>query len=196
MKAAYTLQGFATSYYVLFTVLTYIWLGDQVKSPSFSSLATRWQKAAYGIALLNFLVAGALYTHTASKLYFVRLFRASRHLHENTVPGWAIWTMLIVVCNGLAFVLAVGVPIFTYVVSLGASLFASWFTYGIAGFFFLYDAYQKGRLEEWKRRWIHSSLSVFTIIAGLFMCVAGLYVSIKGIIDAYNTGQVSTPFSC
>ncbi|KAI9716843.1 MAG: hypothetical protein M1828_007504 [Chrysothrix sp. TS-e1954] len=240
MKAAYVLQGFATSFYVLFTVLTYVYLGDTVMSPSFSSLVTKWQKAAYGLALLNFLVAGALYTHTASKLYFVRLFRRSKHLHENTLSGWAVWTALVVLCNGLAFVLAVGVPIFTYVVSLGAALFASWFTYGIAGFFFLYDVYgegggrdaggggrggwwagdargglaggnrgewagdarggwaggKKGGWAECRRRWINSSLSVFTILAGLFICVVGLYVSVKGIVDAYDTGQVSAPFSC
>lgn len=41
--------------------------------------------------------------------------------------------MLIVVINGAAFVLAVGVPIFNSLLGITSSLFAAWFTYGIAG---------------------------------------------------------------
>ena len=59
----------------------------------------------------NFLIAGSLYSHTAAKLFFIRLFRKSIHLHEHTVKGWGVWTILIIICNGVAFVLAVGVPV-------------------------------------------------------------------------------------
>lgn len=135
MKAAYTLQGFATTFYVVFAVVVYVYIGDTVASPAFGSLETKWAKAAYGIAIPNFLIAGSLYTHTASKLLFVRIFRNSEHLHNHTVVGWTAWAILIVVTNGAAFVLAVGVPIFGYIIGLTASLFAAWFTYGIAGKF-------------------------------------------------------------
>jgi len=67
---------------------------------------------AYGIALPNFLIAGSLYAHTASKLMFVRIFRKSRHLHSHTVLGWGTWVLLVFIMNAAAFVLAVGVPIF------------------------------------------------------------------------------------
>jgi len=127
MKAAYTLQGFATTFYAVFAAVTYVYLGNSVMSPSFSSLETKWQKAAYGIAIPNFLIAGALYAHTASKLVFVRIFRHSRHLHSHTVLGWGTWTVLILIMNGAAFVLAVGVPIFNYLIGIAASLFAAWF---------------------------------------------------------------------
>jgi hypothetical protein len=116
MKAAYTLQSFATTYYAVFAAITYVFLGSGVASPSFSSLSPVWQKAAYGIAIPNFLLAGSLYAHTASKLVFVRLFRNSRHLHSHTVLGWGVWALLILIMNGAAFVLAVGVPIFNYLI--------------------------------------------------------------------------------
>jgi len=122
MKAAYTLQSFATLFYICFAVVCYLYLGDSVASPAFSSLPILWQKIAFGVAIPNFLIAGALYAHTASKLIFVRLFRNSRHLHSNTVVGWSSWTFLIIIMNGAAFVLAVGVPIFNYIVGLAASL--------------------------------------------------------------------------
>ena len=116
MKAAYTLQSFATTFYAVFAAITYVYLGNSVMSPSFSSLETKWQKAAYGIAIPNFLIAGSLYAHTASKLMFVRIFRRSRHLHSHTVVGWGTWAVLVLLMNGAAFVLAVGVPIFNYLI--------------------------------------------------------------------------------
>lgn len=197
MKAAYTLQGFATSFYVVFAVVMYIYLGPKVDSPAFSSLPVKWEKAAYGIAIPNFLIAGSLYAHTAAKLFFVRFFRHSRHLHEHTVIGWGVWTILILIMNGAAFVLAVGVPIFSYLVGLAASLFASWYTYGIAGAFWLHDAYvDTGGMSGLKRRPIMTTLNVATFIGGAFICVAGTYVTIKLIVDAYDSGTVGAPFAC
>ncbi|PSK35898.1 hypothetical protein B9Z65_5713 [Elsinoe australis] len=197
MRAAYTLQGFATTFYAIFAAILYGFVGSEVASPAFSSLSPRWQKAAYGIAIPNFLIAGSLYAHTASKLVFVRIFRHSKHLHSHTLTGWLTWSALIFTMNAAAFVLAVGVPIFNYLIGLAASLFAAWFTYGIAGMFFLFDTYKDhGGWKEWARQPIQSSLAFLTIIGGAFISVAGTYVSIRGIIEAYNNGEVPPAFSC
>ena len=117
MKAAYTLQIFATTFYVVFAVVVYCYIGETVASPAFSSLPPKWAKAAYGVAIPNFLIAGSLYSHTAAKLFFIRIFRKSVHLHEHTVMGWGVWTLLIILCNGAAFILAVGVPV-SFVINL------------------------------------------------------------------------------
>jgi hypothetical protein len=177
MKAAYTLQGFATAYYTVFAVVMYVYLGPGVASPAFSSLPTKWKKATYGIALPNFLIAGSLYAHTSAKLFFIRLFRNSVHLHEHTVIGWGTWTLLIVVLNAAAFVLAVGVPIFPYLVGISAALFASWYTYGIAGAFWLHDSFHdRGGFRAWVRQPIMATLNALTFAAGAFICVVGTYV--------------------
>ncbi|KAF2674005.1 transmembrane amino acid transporter [Microthyrium microscopicum] len=197
MKAAYTLQGFATTFYTIFAIVTYVYLGNDVTSPSFSSLKTKWAKAAYGIALPNFLIAGSLYAHTAAKLIFVRLFRSSSHLHSHTWTGWSTWFVLIFLMNAAAFVLAIGVPIFNYLIGIAASLFASWYTYGIAGAFWLHDTYHDGGgTRAWKRKWGQSLLAAATFTAGVFICIAGTYVTIKGIVDAYKSDAVGKPFSC
>jgi hypothetical protein len=190
MKAAYVLQGFATAYYTIFAIVTYYYIGNGVLSPSFSSLPIKWQKAAYGIAIPNFLIAGSLYAHTAAKLIFLRLFRSSRHLHEHTIVGWGTWSVLIFIMNAAAFVLAVGVPIFSYLIGIAASLFASWYTYGIAGAFWLHDAYYLSGegAKAWRRHLVQTILSVATFLAGGFICVAGTYVTIKLIVDAYESG--------
>jgi len=197
MKAAYTLQSFATIYYAVFAGVTFAFIGTTVSSPSFSSLSPVWAKAAYGVAIPNFLIAGSLYAHTASKLIFVRIFRHSNHLHNHTVLGWSVWVILVFVVNVAAFVLAVGVPIFNYLIGLAAALFAAWFTYGVAGMFFLYDQYKDGDgTKQWRRKPIQSILAFLTILAGAFICVAGTYVTIKAIIEAYQSGAVPPAFSC
>jgi amino acid permease len=197
MKAAYTLQGFATIFYAVFAVVMYVYLGDSVASPAFSSLSPKWAKAAYGIAIPNFLIAGSLYAHTAAKLIFVRIFRTSENLHSHTFTGWSVWIILILIMNVAAFVLAVGVPIFNYLIGIAASLFASWYTYGIAGAFWLYDSYHDGDgVRTWARKWGKSTLAALTFLAGAFICVAGTYVTIKGIAKAYESGSVGKPFSC
>jgi hypothetical protein len=195
MKAAYVLQGFATIYYVVFAIVTHWYLGDGVYSPSFSSLPDKWQKAAFGIALPNFLVAGSLYAHTAAKLIFTRLFRKSEHLHSHTVVGWGVWTILIFIINAAAFVLAVAVPIFSYLIGIAAALFASWYTYGIAGAFWLHDAYYATGegTRAWARRPTMTALSVLTLAAGGFICVAGTYVTVDLIVQAYRSGGKSCP---
>lgn len=198
MKAAYVLQFFATALYIVFAVVTYYYLGSSVASPSFSSLPPVWAKAAFGIAIPNFFIAGALYSHTAAKLVFVRMFRRSRHLHEHTVLGWSVWLFLVLLANAAAFVLAVGVPVFNYLIGITAALFAAWYTYGIAGFFWLFDAYHDSGLGKraWARNSVMTMLCVFTILAGAFICVAGLYVTIYAIVVAYRDGTLATPFSC
>ena len=99
--------------------------------------------------------------------------------------------------NAAAFVLAVGVPIFNYLVGLAASLFAAWFTYGLAGAFWLHDAYHdEGGFSAWRRRWFMALLNILTLLGGGFICVAGLYVTIKSIVVAYQDGTVGSPFAC
>jgi hypothetical protein len=74
-------------------------------------------------------------------------------------------------------------------VSLAASLFASWYTYGIAGAFWLYDAYHgldTGRVRgihgfsAWTRSPVKFAANVGTFFAGLFVCVAGKLDSWEG----------------
>ena len=85
---------------------------------------------------------------------------------------------------------------------------ASWYTYGLAGAFWIYDIYhglsstntRVGAYDEgWgalRRRWWMTLANVATFVGGGFICVAGLYAIIKAIVLAYESGTVGTPFSC
>ncbi|KZV69479.1 hypothetical protein PENSPDRAFT_633005 [Peniophora sp. CONT] len=197
MKAAWALQGSSTIYYIIFSVVIYVYLGSAVQSPALLSLPPVWAKITFAIGMVNFLIAGALYAHTAAKILFMRIFRGTPHIHSHTILGWAVWATLCFAAVAVAFVLAAAVPIFSDLTGIAASLFAAWFTYGIAGFFWLHDAYYLGdRMRELKRRRIGTILALLTILAGTFICIAGTYVSIKLIVDAYKTGAVGKPFTC
>ncbi|KAI0670063.1 transmembrane amino acid transporter protein-domain-containing protein [Trametes maxima] len=214
MKAAWVLQGFSTIFYVIFSVVIYVYIGSTVASSALLSLPPVWSKITFAIGMINFLMqvpsfkptvlsvlmlrsSGALYGHTAAKLVFFRFFRYSRHVHSHTPLGWAVWITLCFAATAAAFLLATGVPIFSYLTGITASLFASWYTYGIAGFFWLHDTfYLKGGSHALRRRWVGTTMASSTVLAGAFICVAGTYVSIKLIADAYRDGLVGRPFTC
>ncbi|KAI1499702.1 transmembrane amino acid transporter protein-domain-containing protein [Biscogniauxia marginata] len=197
MKAAWTLQIVATTFYIVFAVVTYWYIGRDVASPSFLSLSPVWSKITFGLAIPNFFIAGSLYSHTAAKLVFVRIFRHSRHMHSHTFLGWGTWTFLILLANVAAFVLAVGIPIFNYIVGIAASLFAAWYTYGLAGAFWLHDAYHfEGGARAWFEKPFLFAINVLTILAGGFICVGGLYATIKSLQMAAESGELQTPFQC
>ncbi|KAG1866262.1 amino acid transporter [Suillus tomentosus] len=197
MKAAWCLQGFATVFYTVFSVVVYVYIGNTVQSPALFSLPPAWAKATFAIALANFLFTSGLYVHTAAKLVFVRIFRHSEHIHSHTLLGWTVWTLLCFTGVAVAAILAIAVPIFSYLIGIAAALFAAWYTYGLAGFFWLHDVYHlKGGVDGLKGRPIGTILAVLTIIAGAFICAAGTYVSIKLIVEAYASGQVGKPFIC
>ncbi|KAF8586660.1 transmembrane amino acid transporter [Ramaria rubella] len=197
MKAAWVLQVFSTAFYVLFAIVCYVYIGSDIESLSLLSLSPTWSKVAFAIGLPNFLVGGGLYIHVPAKLVFVRIFRNSKHVHSHTYIGWITWICLCFVGAAVAFIFAVGVPIFSLLIGLTAALFASWYTYGIAGFFYLHDVYHLGggRRGLKKHPWMVLA-SVLTILAGAFICVSGTYVFIKQIISAYASGEVGKPFTC
>ncbi|KAI8626311.1 transmembrane amino acid transporter [Xylariaceae sp. FL1651] len=197
MKAAWTLQIVATSLYIVFAIVTYWYIGSGVSSPSLLSLSPLWSKIAFGLAIPNFFIAGSLYSHTASKLVFVRIFRHSKHLHSHTILGWGTWSFLILLANVAAFVFAVGIPIFNYLVGISASLFAAWYTYGLAGAFWLHDTYYfKGGYRAWFQRPFMLAVNVFTVLAGAFISVGGLYATITALIEASDAGELLPPFQC
>lgn len=121
------LQGFATVFYTVFAIVLYVYIGSTVQSLALLSLPPIWSKVAFGIALPNFLIAGGLYIHVPAKLVLVRLFRHSDHVHSHTYLGWITWTGLCFAGTAVAFIFAVAVPIFSFLIGLTAALFASWY---------------------------------------------------------------------
>jgi len=63
--------------------------------------------------------------------------------------------------------------------------------------FWLHDAYHDGYgMSSWRRKWGQATLCLLTILIGAFICVAGMYVTIKAIVEAYQSGALTAPFAC
>lgn len=197
MKAATTLQTTATSLYIGFAIVTYWFIGSAVDGTSLLNLHPLWKKLAFGFAIPNFFIAGCIYSHVVSKLVFIRLFRNTKHIYSHTFLGWSVWTALIIVANTAAFLFAVSLPIFSYLVNITAAAFLAWYTYGLAGAFWLHDTYHfEGGFQAWLQQPLMLALNIFTVLAGAFICVGGLYATITALIEATEAGELSTPFQC
>ncbi|GAP82343.2 putative amino acid transporter [Rosellinia necatrix] len=197
MKAATTLQITATSLYIVFALVSYWYIGSGVSSTSLLSLSPLWQKIAFAFAIPNFLIGGSLYSHVGSKLVFIRLFRRTKHMYSHTTLGWGVWTLLIVLANVAAFLFAVGIPIFNYLVNIASAAFLAWYTYGLAGAFWLHDTYYfKGGSRAWFQRPLMFAVNIFTVLAGALICIGGLYVTIVALIRASEAGELPPPFQC
>lgn len=190
-KALYLLQAVDVTIYVLAGALIYKFTGQYTQSPSISSMSITLQKVTYGIAIPTIIVAGVINGHVAAKFIFTRLFRGSVHLHEHTLIGWSSWIAL---CAGvwiIAWIIAEVIPIFNDLLGLVASLFASQFTYGLSGYFWLFDNYGK-----WRKRPILAIINVLVFGLGLAILGLGTYASVESIIVAYQTGVAGVPFTC
>lgn len=93
--------------------------------------------------------------------------------------GWTIWILFCFLGVIVAFILAIAVPIFSYLIGISAAVFASWYTYGLAGFFWFHDVVHLEGRGGLRRRPVMLILSILTILAGGFICIAGTYVTIK-----------------
>ena len=124
--------------------------------------------------------------------------------------------VLCFVAVAAAFVLAAAVPIFSDLIGITAALFAAWYTYGLAGFFWLHDTYySRGWMKVLRQKPLGTMLAVLTILSGGFICAAGTCVSVKVwprdiltrllvilmeqiqlIVDGYRDDLVERPFEC
>ena len=194
-KSVYVLQIFSTTFYLVFVVVMYYYLGDDVASPSFNSLPQAWKIAGYAVALPSFIISAMLAAHIAVKLLFVKYCRNTRYAHwvsSNDVTGWIVWSIAILGINGIGFLLAIAIPIFNLLLGLTASLFASWYSYGFSGMFGLHMMFEDAGhsvARMFKTRPFMTILCAWTVLAGAFICVAGTYISIRGIIEEYTYGS-------
>ncbi|RMJ25845.1 amino acid transporter [Aspergillus sp. HF37] len=190
-KALCLLQGTDISLYLVTAVVIYCYAGQEVTSPALGSAGEVVKKVAYGIALPTILIGGIVNGHVASKYVYVRLFRNnSDRMHKRDWVSFGYWAGIGTALWIIAWIIAEAIPVFQNLLSLVASLFASWSTYGINAIFWLFM--NKGRYFSTMSKTLLTILNVLIIgIAGC-MCGLGLYVSGKAIHD----NPSSTSFSC
>jgi amino acid permease len=174
-KALYTLQIVNTTLYVIAAVVIYRFAGPNVASPALGSGSHIIRKITYGISIPTIIIAGVIYGHVASKYIYVRLFRGTRHLHERTWLSYGTWIGILFIMWIIAWIIAESVPVFNNLVGLIAALFASWFTYGLAGFMWIYLNW--GGLGKNKKKIALTVVNLCIFALGAASCGLGLWAS-------------------
>ncbi|KAL2041261.1 hypothetical protein N7G274_006206 [Stereocaulon virgatum] len=191
-KALFLLQGVDTSMYLIVAVVTYRYAGASVASPALGSTSPLLQKIAYGIAIPTIVIAGVINGHVAAKYIYVRLFRGTDRMGKNSWSSFGLWALMVLTLWIIAWIIAEAIPVFNDLLSLISALFASWFTYGLSGVFWLYLNY--GRYRENRRKLFLTGLNTLIFCIGATICGLGLYAS--GTAIHKDSSNSNGSFSC
>lgn len=211
-------QSVATVIYIVIGVVVYYYCGSYVSSPALGSAGKLIKQIAYGIALPGLFVTSTISTHVgqpihftfisnyipltrqmASKYFFIRIMRGSRHLAANTPVHWFTWLSCVGAVIAAAYIIASAIPIFGSLISLLGALLGTLQVFQPAGFMWLYDNWSKGRVGRRREslRWMFMvAFSVFMVVLGCFLMVAGTYGAVVGIIDGLRADGASGVWSC
>ncbi|KAJ5504979.1 Amino acid transporter transmembrane [Penicillium fimorum] len=189
-KALVLLQTFEICFYTIAAVVIYYYVGQEVTSPALGSAGPILKKVAYGIAIPTIIGAGVVNGHIGLKYIYVRLFRGTDRMHKRDWVAIGSWVGIAFTCWVIAWIIADAVPVFSDLLSLISSLFASWFSYGLGGVYWLHI--NKGKWFSSPQKIALTIVNVCIILIGGCMCGLGLYVSGKAIHDNAS----SNSFSC
>ncbi|KAJ5864210.1 Amino acid transporter transmembrane [Penicillium soppii] len=189
-KSLCLLQGIDMALYIIAALVIYRYAGSDVTSPALGSASPIVAKVAYGIALPTIVIAGVINGHVAFKYVYLRIFQGTDRMHKRDWVAWGSWVGIAFTMWVLAWIVSAAIPVFSNLLSLITALFASWFTYGLSGIFWLFM--NKGLWFSSPKKIALTALN-FTIIAiGAALCGLGLWVSGKAIHD----NPSSASFSC
>lgn len=189
-KSLFMLQGFEICLYLTAAVVIYVYVGTSVESPALISAGPLMKKVAFGIAIPTIVGAGVVNGHIGLKYIYFRLTAKSDLMHQRNWKSIGLWLGLGVSCWIVAWIIAEAIPVFSDLNSLISALFASWFSYGLSGVYWLH--LNAGQWFASPRKIALTVLNVAIVFFGLALCVLGLYASGTAIHD--DTSSAS--FSC
>ena len=95
-------------------------------------------KVAFGIAIGTIVIAGVVIAHVGAKTIYVRMFRGTNRMNERSLVSYGTWVLIVLVLWVIAWVIANAIPVFNDLLNLLAAAFASWFSFGLEGLFWLH----------------------------------------------------------
>ncbi|OLN81857.1 N amino acid transport system protein 7 [Colletotrichum chlorophyti] len=190
-KALAFLQITDTTLYIIAAVIIYVYVGPDVPSPALSAAGSASiRKAIWGVAIPTIAIAAVIYAHVASQYIFTRIFGNTKHVVRRTKTSTIAWLITTLVIWGIGMVISQSIPVFNNLLGLVSAAFASWFSFGLPGVFWLW-MHHGNWFSNWKQTCRFAATSVLLIV-GILLCVLGLWVSI----DAIATGSSSKPWTC
>ncbi|KAH6981677.1 transmembrane amino acid transporter protein-domain-containing protein [Ilyonectria sp. MPI-CAGE-AT-0026] len=190
-KALALLQICDTVLYLLAAIVIYVFVGPDVPSPALSAAGSAtMRKAIWGIAIPTIVIAGVIYGHVAAKYIFSRMFRDTKHMIRRTKLSGIAWIAVTFGIWAISLVIAESIPVFNNLLGLICALFASWFSYGLPGIFWLW-MHHGNWFKDWKQT-CRFLANVALFITGFLICVLGLWASIEAIAKNGTT----KPWTC
>jgi hypothetical protein len=113
---------------MLISVVIYSYAGPLVASPALGSASPQITKVAFGIALLTILVAGVVNGAVACKYIYLRMWKGTNVVHQNTLKSIGSWVAICAAAWIVSWVLAEAIPNFDLFLGLIGALFGSWFS--------------------------------------------------------------------
>lgn len=92
-------------------------------------------------------------------------------MSKKSWSSFGLWAIIVLVLWFIAWIIAEAIPVFNDLLSLISALFASWFTYGLSGVFWLYMNH--GQYTASKKKMFLTGVNV-----GCF-CLGAIIVSIS-----------------
>ncbi|KAM0542877.1 hypothetical protein ACHAPJ_012600 [Fusarium lateritium] len=189
-KSLALLQVIDISLYIISGVVIYRYVGDDVASPALGSTTPLISKIAYGVALPTIIIAGVMNGHIAAKAIYLRVFAGIDRIHKRDFIAVGSWIGISFAFWIVAWIIASAIPVFNTLLSLMASLFASWFTFTLPALFWI--QMNRHQLFSSPTKCLLLGLNCFIVIIGLVLCGLGTYTSAKAIHDDNGSGS----FSC
>ncbi|CAN8101661.1 unnamed protein product [Discula destructiva] len=174
-KALFVQQGFMICAYVTVSLVIYRYAGNDVASPALGSASPIIRKVAYGVALPTILIAGVIFAHVNAKYIFLRLFKGTPTLHSRGLLATGSWIGIGAATWTIAWIIAESIPVFSDLLGFVSALLASWFSFIIPGFLWLYM--NKGSYFSGAKNTTLTFINVLQMIVGLIVFGLGLYSS-------------------
>ncbi|KAJ6190111.1 Glycerol-3-phosphate dehydrogenase mitochondrial [Penicillium mononematosum] len=193
-KALALLQVSEMVLYTVAAIMIYAYIGPTVNSPALNSAGQLFRKISYAIAIPTIVIGGVVNAHVAVKFIYVRVFRGTNSMHSRSFLARLLWAAICAALWILSWIIAEGIPVFNDVLGLASSLFASWFSFGLPGLFWLY-LNRSCWFLTWRQR-VLFGFNIFLVFLGFLICIIGLYSSIRSIFHNLREGVGGGSFSC
>ncbi|KAF2091649.1 hypothetical protein K490DRAFT_32850 [Saccharata proteae CBS 121410] len=180
-KSLILLQSIDITLYLIVMVVVYRYAGADVSSPALGSTGHIVRKIAYGIALPTILIAGVIFAHISCKYVYIRMFQGTKYLSSRGLVATGTWLGLGFLFWVIAFIIASSIPNFNDLLGFVSSLFASWFSFGLAGYMWLWMNW--GRWTKGWKKWVLCLLNILLVVVGAAICGLGLYASGKSMAE-------------
>lgn len=193
-KALAVLAVISAILFIVPPAIGFRYLGQYATAPAFGSLGVvSYKKASFGFVIVPTLIIGVIYANVSAKFIYLRLMGKSRHAHSNTVVGWGVWVLVMIVIWIIAFIFSEVVPSMGDFLSLLSAAFDSFF--GFIYFAVAYWQLNRGRLFAGMKQTTMTLINIFILLVGLFLLGPGLYAAVEAIIVDYS-GSVTPAFTC